>query len=120
VAFDAAGSERPEHAGPYSRELIARVAREAPIDVFLLSHGWNGDLPAAHRQYRSWVTAMAGCPADRAAADARPGGFHPVVVGLHWPSKAWGEEDLGSASFALTGAPSLCPSLVVDPGFGRT
>jgi hypothetical protein len=103
VAFDAAGSERPEPAGPYSRTLIAQIAREAPTDVFLLSHGWNGDLPAARRQYGSWVAAMAGCPEDRAAADARPGGFRPVVVALHWPSKAWGEEDLGSASFALPG-----------------
>jgi hypothetical protein len=106
LAFDAAGSERSEHTGPYSRELSAQVAREAPTDVFLLSHGWNGDVPAAHRQYRAWVAAMAGCPEDRAAADARPGGFRPLVIGLHWPSKAWGDEDLGSASFALpAGAP---------------
>jgi hypothetical protein len=101
VAFDAAGVERPEGSGPYSRDLTALVAREAPTDVFVLSHGWMGDVPAARRQYGAWIAAMAGCPKDRAVADARPGGFRPVVVGLHWPSQAWGDEDLGSAYFAL-------------------
>jgi hypothetical protein len=101
VAFDAAGNERPETTGPYSRVLAALLAREAPTDVFVLSHGWMGDVPAARRQYGAWVAAMAGCPEDRAAAEARPGGFRPVVVGVHWPSRAWGDEDLGSASFAV-------------------
>ncbi|WP_448610436.1 hypothetical protein [Geodermatophilus sp. URMC 60] len=101
VTFDAAGRERPEATGPYSRELTALLARERPTDVFVLSHGWMGDVPAARRQYGAWVAAMEGCPEDRAAADARPGGFRPVVVGVHWPSRAWGDEDLGSASFAL-------------------
>jgi hypothetical protein len=106
VAFDAAGVERPEDTGANSRELTAVVEREEPTDVFLLSHGWNGDVPAARRQYGAWVAAMDGCPGDQAAADARPGGFRPVVVGIHWPSKAWGDEDLQSASFALpAGAP---------------
>ena len=34
---------------------------------------------------------------------ARPG-FHPVTVGLHWPSKPWGEEEFGGGgevSFGL-------------------
>ncbi|MGY1636060.1 hypothetical protein ACI78V_05340 [Geodermatophilus sp. SYSU D00742] len=101
VAFDAAGNEQPGATGPYSRELAARLARQVPTDVFVLSHGWNGDVPAARRQYGAWVAAMADCQEDRAAADARPGGLRPVVVGVHWPSKAWGDEDLGPASFAL-------------------
>jgi hypothetical protein len=106
VAFDAAGVERPEDTGPYSRELTALLARETPTDVFVLSHGWMGDVPSARRQYGAWVGAMAACPQDRAAADARPGGFRPVVVGIHWPSKAWGDENVGSASFGLpAGAP---------------
>lgn len=101
VTFDAAGNERPEATGPYSRVIAALLLREAPTDVFVLSHGWMGDVPAARRQYGAWVAAMAGCPEDRAAAEARPGGFRPVVVGVHWPSRAWGDEDLGSAAFAV-------------------
>jgi hypothetical protein len=38
VAFDAAGVERPEETGAYSRELTALVARAAPTDVFVLGH----------------------------------------------------------------------------------
>jgi hypothetical protein len=101
VTFDAAGNERPEATGPYSRVIAALLSREAPTDVFVLSHGWMGDVPAARRQYGAWVAAMAGCPEDRAAAEARPGGFRPVVVGVHWPSRAWGDEDLSSAAFAV-------------------
>ena len=101
VTFDAAGRERPEATGLYSRELTALLAREAPTDVFVLSHGWMGDLPAARSRYEEWTAAMAGCPEDRAAAEARPDGFRPVVVGVHWPSQAWGDEDLGSSSFAI-------------------
>ncbi len=115
VAFDARGEERPEAAGLHSRQLAARLVREPPTDVFVLSHGWNGDVPAAHRQYGAWVAAMAACPEDRAAADARPGGFRPVVVGVHWPSRAWGDEDLGSTSFAL---PADGAAAVAD-GVGR-
>jgi hypothetical protein len=104
VAFDKAGVERPETPGPYSRELTALLAQKPVTDVFLLSHGWMGDVPAARRQYGAWVTAMAGCPDDEADARGRPGGFHPVVVGVHWPSKAWADEDLSPASFTVPGA----------------
>jgi hypothetical protein len=103
VAFDAAGRERTEAAGPYSQEITALLAAEPVTDVFVLSHGWMGDVPAARRQYGAWVSAMAGCPDDEAAARSRPGGFRSVVVGVHWPSKAWADEDLGPASFAVPG-----------------
>jgi hypothetical protein len=119
VAFDAAGVERGEDTGPSSREIAALVARERPTDVFVLSHGWNGDVPSARRQYGAWVAAMAGCPGDRAAADARPGGFRPVVVGIHWPSKAWGDEDLQSAFFALPAGAPGAPEGGQDDGVTR-
>jgi hypothetical protein len=105
VAFDAAGQERPERDGPYSRAVLTAARTEAPTDVFVFSHGWQGDVPAARRQYRAWLSAMASCPDDRAAAAARPGGFRPLLVGLHWPSLAWGDEELGAASFGV-GAPA--------------
>src|SRR4051812_47858872 len=101
VAFDTDGRERPEAAGPHSQEITALLARESVTDVFLLSHGWMGDVPAARRQYGAWLAAMAGCPDDAAAARSRPGGFRPMVVGVHWPSQAWGDEDMGPASFTV-------------------
>ncbi len=118
VAFDAVGNERSEAGGPYSGELAALAARDAPTDVFVLSHGWNGDVPAARRQYGAWIGAMAGCPEDRAAAEARPGGFRPLVVGIHWPSRAWGDEDLGSTSFTVPADPGA-PEAGQDDGATR-
>jgi hypothetical protein len=103
VAFDAAGTEQPQADAGDGAGLRALVAAESPTDVFVLSHGWNGDVPAARRQYDAWVAAMAGCPEDEAAARSLPGGFRPVVVGVHWPSRAWGSEDLSPASFSLSG-----------------
>jgi hypothetical protein len=119
VSFDASGEERLEGAAPYSEELTALVARQAPTDLFVISHGWMGDLPSARRQYGAWVGAMAECPADRALADARPGVFRPVVVGVHWPSQAWGDEELGSASFALAADPSGGPESALGDGVSR-
>jgi hypothetical protein len=41
------------------------------------------------------------CTADRRALAERVPAFHPLVIGLHWPSKAWGDEELpGDQSFA--------------------
>lgn len=101
VSFDAAGRERREKTGPYSEELAGYLHQTAPTDVFVVSHGWFGDVPAARQQYNSWVAAMADRAADRDAAEARSGGFRPVVVGVHWPSLAWGDEDLGTGSFGV-------------------
>src|SRR6266700_594954 len=101
VAFDAKGRERPEEGGPYSRDVLREAAPSEPTDVFLFSHGWNGDVPDARRQYGRWLAAMASCGDDIAAAAAMPGGFRPLLVGLHWPSKAWGDEQLGGASFLV-------------------
>lgn len=100
VAFDAVGRERTDTAAVRGAQLAAQFAREPPTDVFVFSHGWYGDVPAARRQYDAWVSAMAKCTADRECAEARPGGFRPVAVGVHWPSRAWGDEDIGPGSFA--------------------
>lgn len=100
VAYGKDGQERPEGSGLYSRVLLGKAAADHPSDVFLFSHGWNGDIPAARRQYGNWLAAMADRTEDRAKADTMPGGFRPLLVGLHWPSKAWGDEELSGASFA--------------------
>ena len=31
------------------------VAREPITDVFLMSHGWKGDVPSAREQYGRWI-----------------------------------------------------------------
>ena len=54
IAFDGEGRERSEADGPPSRAAINAVAAEPITDVFLFSHGWKGDVPAARRQYCDW------------------------------------------------------------------
>jgi hypothetical protein len=104
VIFDDDGKERPEPDGTLlSETLIKRVADPAhPVsDVIFTSHGWQGDVPAAIAQYDRWIGATAAQAADLAAATQRPGGFAPLIVGLHWPSKPFGDED------PPTGAPAV-------------
>jgi hypothetical protein len=94
IAFDAAGRERDEPGGPLSRQLANVLSSEPVTDVFLFSHGWQGDVPAAREQYHRWIGAMAANQADiEHLRRARPG-FHPLLVGLHWPSLPWGDEEL--------------------------
>ena len=95
VVFDDKGDERPEPDGTFLSETLAqRVADPArPVtDVFFTAHGWQGDVPAAIAQFDRWIAAMAAQQADRAAAEKRPGGFAPLIIGLHWPSLPFGDE----------------------------
>jgi hypothetical protein len=95
VIFDEKGNERPEPDGTFLSETLAqRIADPArPVtDVFFTAHGWQGDVPAAIAQFDRWIAAVAGQQADRAAAEKRPGGFAPLIIGLHWPSLPFGDE----------------------------
>ena len=101
VAFDRDGRERADDphgvGGSMSARVLDEATRLAPTDVFLLAHGWKGDVPGAVEQYDLWISAMLHLRADRDEFEQRPGGFRPVWVGLHWPSQPWGDEDLGGA-----------------------
>jgi hypothetical protein len=109
IAYDAEGAERTDDQdGPMSHGVLESVANDAVSDVFVMSHGWKGDLPAAREQYDAWVGAMATCTADRQRAKQRAG-YRPLVVGWHWPSLPWGNEDFGGAaeSFAVRALPPV-------------
>jgi len=100
VCYDDEGHERREADGTLLSETLLRRVRdpnEAVTDVFVMSHGWKGDVPAAVEQYDRWSAAMATCDADRAAARARWPGFRPLLVGVHWPSLPWGDEKVGGS-----------------------
>jgi hypothetical protein len=104
MAFDANGVERSEGAGPFSQTLIAE-ARNAVTDIFFFSHGWQGDLTAAIRQYDLWIGALANSP-DLETARRKTPAFLPLFIGLHWPSLPWGNEDAGAdGSFAAAARP---------------
>jgi hypothetical protein len=64
LCFDKEGQERSDD--PYGRKLsdqmLSDISRESPTEIFLLSHGWKGDVPAAQEQYNNWIKAMTVCP----------------------------------------------------------
>jgi hypothetical protein len=114
IAFDGAGRERPDADGPRSRAAIDAMANQPITDVFLFSHGWQGDVPAARRQYQAWIGTMAGCAPDiERVTKARGGAFHPLLIGMHWPSLPFGDESIGAGggSFGVTS-----PGAADDPG----
>jgi len=124
VIFDEKGNERPEADGTFlSETLVQRVADPArPVtDVFFTAHGWQGDVPAAIVQFDRWIGAMAGQQADRAAAEKRPGGFAPLIIGLHWPSLPFGDEKApaGAPAVLSAGAPGGSGSEDVDAWAAR-
>jgi hypothetical protein len=93
MAFDAAGDECEE--GKMSQKILDVLSStDEPItDVFIFSHGWLSDVPAARSQYKKWTEAMA---AIQRRQQIQPG-FRPLLIGLHWPSLPWGDEKLESA-----------------------
>ena len=96
IAFDDAGRERIESSGErLSQRVVEILAKEPITDVFLLSHGWKGDVPAAREQYNRWIGAMAQCSADIERMRRVRRDFRPLIIGLHWPSLPWGDEELG-------------------------
>ncbi|MEG4853183.1 hypothetical protein QUB10_20130 [Microcoleus sp. B5-D4] len=98
IAFDKDGNERDEADGKkLSEQIFSALANEPITDVFLMSHGWMGDIPAARQQYNDWIGAMAKQTADIEKITQVRSGFRPLMIGLHWPSKPWGDEDLTSS-----------------------
>jgi hypothetical protein len=81
ISFDKDGRERTDdpHApmGRLSDSVAEELAASPITDVFFMSHGWQGDVPAAKRQYDAWAGAMLACTADIAhLRNLRPG-FSP-------------------------------------------
>jgi hypothetical protein len=105
ISFDAQGQERSEGRGLMSDQLLAEAAREPLTNVFFFCHGWKGDLPAAKDQYDRWIGAVM-TSADRQHAPAVFPGFHPLLIGLHWPSQPWGDEEMKGPAFAAAGGMS--------------
>ncbi len=94
ITFDALGNERDESGIRVSQEVLKVLTNEPITDVFLISHGWLGDIPAAYQQYDKWISAMAAQKADIERMQQVRSQFRPLLIGLHWPSKPWGDEEL--------------------------
>lgn len=101
ISFDAAGNERDESGIRVSQKVLKVLSNEPITDVFLISHGWLGDIPAAHQQYDKWIAAMATQKADIERMQQVRAQFRPLLIGLHWPSKPWGDEELGGSAVSF-------------------
>jgi hypothetical protein len=121
INFDASGSERTDDPdgldGKMSERLLETVSQNDFTNVFFFSHGWRGDVPAAIGQYNRWIKAFATLAADQERATAAFPGFHPLYIGLHWPSEPWGDEGSGGESFAADGGPG--PEEIFDDYLNR-
>ena len=97
LCFDADGAERPASGGIASEALLHASAD--PTDIFINIHGWMGDIPAAIDQYNRWFSSLLALhDVSVRLATLRPQGFVPMLVGLHWPSLPWGDEELPAAA----------------------
>jgi phosphatidylserine/phosphatidylglycerophosphate/cardiolipin synthase-like enzyme len=109
IAFDKSGNERTDDPdgikGLISDRLLSEVQQTGPSDIFVFSHGWQGDMVGAISQYDSWIDCKAALTADAAKMGTT---FKPVYVGLHWPSEPWGDEELkgGGTSFDIGTVPA--------------
>jgi len=115
ISFDEKGNERQEDGGLLSQKVVDVVSSQPITDVFFISHGWLGDLPAAKDQYQRWIAAMANNQADIEKIQQLRPGFSPLLIGLHWPSKPWADENLnGQATSFDTAEDSQLNDLIED------
>ncbi len=105
IAYDAEGEERQDDPDGRMSQLVAKALEDESVtDVFLLSHGWRGDVPAARAQYGRWIGAMSACTTDIARIREKRPDYRPLLIGLHWPSEPWGDDTLPSVeSFGTDG-----------------
>ncbi|MBD2199378.1 MULTISPECIES: hypothetical protein [Calothrix] len=114
ISFDEKGHERPENGKLTSQQVLDVLTSQPITDVFLMSHGWQGDIPAAKDQYQRWIAAMADNQADIQKMQQLQPGFSPLLIGLHWPSKPWGNENLNAQIPSFDTADSQLNDLIDD------
>lgn len=115
IAFDSEGKERTDDPDGIMSARVQEVLKTGSItDVFLINHGWKGDIPAAREQFNNWIVAMAACKEDAARMKTVRPGFSPLLVGLHWPSLPFGEEDFESTGVSFSATETDLPVELVD------
>lgn len=92
VRYDEEGAEVIDSDGTSASGAVLEAAATGVTDVFVLSHGWKGDVPRAVQQYDAWIGAMARQQSDRERMRAIEPDYKSLLVGLHWPSLPWGDE----------------------------
>ncbi len=98
INFDGDGKERAADNGQKLSDAVLDQLKNQPItDVFVMSHGWLGDIDDAQKQYDTWMANLWSCADDIEAVKNKRPNFKPLSIGIHWPSKPFGNEDTGGA-----------------------
>lgn len=99
MMYDADAHERTDDpngvGGLLSKRILQHATSTTPSDVFIFSHGWQADKNDAIRQYDAWIDQMADRSSDIAGMENN---FDPLWIGIHWPSKPWGDEEMPHGS----------------------
>lgn len=99
IAYDEHGVERED--AQVSTELADLLKQGEITDAFIIIHGWKGDPGAARTQYRAWIGAMLACVDDIKRVKDRCPTFKPLIIGFHWPSLPWGDEEMSIGPVAF-------------------
>ncbi|MHB1938511.1 MAG: hypothetical protein ACYCOR_18285 [Acidobacteriaceae bacterium] len=104
IMYDTDARERTDDTngidGLLSKRILQHATTSVPSDIFMFSHGWQADIEDAIRQYDAWIDQMAERSADIASMGSN---FHPLWIGVHWPSKPWGDEEMPHGSSTTFG-----------------
>ena len=73
--------------GPETRRrLLEDVVQGVYTDIFVFSHGWNNDWPAAVNAYEGFIQGFMAMRRTHNLTIADP--YRPLLVGIFWPSSA--------------------------------
>jgi len=109
IPFDKNGKELNfiENGKKLASKAVLKVLSEdkSITDVFIMSHGWWNDVEDAQKSYQTWMNVMANsCDINNISQECKEqtgSEFKPLVIGIHWPSKPLGEENLTNDLFSF-------------------
>jgi hypothetical protein len=122
AVYDSHGNERKDLDGDFgSDKALAQLQHDGITDVFLMCHGWEQDMQDAIGIYDAWTSrALFPCTDDIAKLGTIRPGFKPLLVGVHWPSKPWGDENVVQSFDVAGGAPAFDPVADYSERLGGT
>ena len=98
LIYDNNGRERPADDGRLLSQIVLQeISNRSVGDIFIMSHGWLGDIPSAISQYDQWMSNFLGCAADIESMKQKRPESTPLLIGMHWPSKPFGDENMGGS-----------------------
>jgi hypothetical protein len=104
-------------------KLVGQPEPAGVTDLFVISHGWNNDIPEAEGLYSSIFAKVSEVLAQTNPACANVRARRAAVVGILWPSKKFDEASLiagGAAAMSTKGPADLTKSLDLLTSFVAT